>query len=139
VESTTEKFARTVRKENTIFMISVKSIIEEEEMVAKDVAKLLEEYKDVFSVKSPPDLPLKRGDDDHAIPTVSGVRLQARSSYRLTPEEREVLKTRLKELTEAGHIRPSSSPWEVPVLFMRKKDENLRICIDYRVLNKMTV
>jgi hypothetical protein len=61
VESTVEKFARTVRKENTIFMISVKSIIKKEEVVVKDVVKLLEDYKDVFSIKSPPDLPPKRG------------------------------------------------------------------------------
>jgi hypothetical protein len=53
VESTVEKFARTVRKENMIFIVSVKFIIEEEEVVAKDIVKLLEEYKDVFSVKSP--------------------------------------------------------------------------------------
>jgi hypothetical protein len=92
VESTTEKFARTVRKENTIFVVSVKSIVEEEEVVAKDVVKLLEEYKDVFSVKSSPNLSPKRGDDDHVIPTVPRVRLQVRSSYRLTPEERKVLK-----------------------------------------------
>jgi hypothetical protein len=55
-------------------VISVKSIIEEEEVVAKDIAKLLKEYKDVFSAKSPLDLLLKRGDDDHVIPTVSRVR-----------------------------------------------------------------
>jgi hypothetical protein len=109
VESTAKKFARTVRKKSTIFMVSVKSIIEEEKVVAKNVVKLLEEYKDVFSIKSPSDLPLKRGHDDHAILTVSRVRLQARSLYRLTPEEREVLKTRLKELTETGHIRLSSN------------------------------
>jgi hypothetical protein len=93
VESTAEKFARTVRKKSTIFMVSVKSIIEEEEVVAKDVVKLLEEYKDVFSIKSPPDLPLKKDENDHAISTVSGVRPQAKSPYRLIPEEREVLKT----------------------------------------------
>jgi hypothetical protein len=55
------------------------------------------------------------------------------------PEERKVLKIWLKELTKARHIRPSSSLWEAPVLFVRKKDEDLRMCIDYRVLNKMTV
>jgi hypothetical protein len=75
VESTTEKFARTVRKENIIFIVSVKSIIEKEKVVVKDVVKLLDKYKDVFSIKSPPDLPPKRGDDDYAIPTVSRVRL----------------------------------------------------------------
>jgi hypothetical protein len=74
VENTTEKFARTVRKESTIFVVSVKSIIEKEEVVVKDVVKLLEEYKDVFSIKSPPDLSLKRGENDHVIPTVPRVR-----------------------------------------------------------------
>jgi hypothetical protein len=138
-EKHSREVCKNVRKESTIFVVSVKSIIEEEEMVVKDVVKLLEEYKDVFSIKSPPDLPSKRGEDDHVILTVLGVRLQARFPYRLTPEEREVLKTRLKELTETGHIRPSSSPWEVLVLFMRKKDGDLRMCIDYRALNKMIV
>jgi hypothetical protein len=110
IESTAEKFARTVRKENTIFVVSVKSIIKREDMVVKEVTELLEEYKDVFSVKSSLDLPLKRGEDDHAIPTVPRVRPQARSPYRLMPEERKVLKIQLKELIEAGHIRPSNSP-----------------------------
>jgi hypothetical protein len=75
VESTAEKFARIVRKKNTIFVVSVMSIVEEKKVVAKDVAKLLEEYKNVFSVKSPLDLSSKKGDDDHTIPTVSRVRL----------------------------------------------------------------
>jgi hypothetical protein len=100
---------RIVRKKNTIFVVSVKSIIEREDVVVEDVAKLLEKYKDVFSVKSPPDLPPKKSEDDYTIPTVPRVRLQARSPYRLIPKEREVLKIRLKKLIEAGHIRSSSS------------------------------
>jgi hypothetical protein len=105
-----EKFARTVKKKNTIFVVSVKSITDEEDKMTEDMAKLLKEYENVFSVKSPPNLPPRRGEDDHAIPMVSGVRSQVRNLYRLTPEEKEILKTRLKELTEARHIRPSSSP-----------------------------
>jgi hypothetical protein len=133
IESIVEKFARTVRKENTIFVVSVKSIIEGEDVVAEEVVELLEEYKDVFSVKSSPDLPPERSEDDHAILIVPGVRLQARSPYRLILEERKVLKIWLKELTEAGHIRSLSSSWRAPVLFVRKKDGDLRMCIDYRV------
>jgi hypothetical protein len=56
-------------------VVSIKSIIEKKEVVAKDVAKLLEEYKDVFSVKSPLNLLPKRGNDDYAILTVLKVRL----------------------------------------------------------------
>jgi hypothetical protein len=76
IESTAEKFARTVRKKNTIFVVSVKSIIEREDVVAEEMAELLKEYKDIFSVKSLLDLPPKRGEDDHAIPIVPGVRLK---------------------------------------------------------------
>jgi hypothetical protein len=70
----------------------VKSIIEGEDVVAEEVAELLEEYKNVFSVKSPLDLLFERSEDDHAISTVLEVRLQARSPYRLISEERKVLK-----------------------------------------------
>jgi hypothetical protein len=71
---TIEKFARTVRKENTIFVVSVKSITEREDEVAENMTKLLKEYKDMFSVKSPSDL-LLEGNNDYAISTVSRVRL----------------------------------------------------------------
>jgi hypothetical protein len=70
----------------------VKLIIEGKDVVVEDVAKLLKKYKNVFLVKSLSDLLSKRGEDDHAIPTVPGVRLQARSPHRLTPKERKVLK-----------------------------------------------
>ncbi|KAK8521849.1 hypothetical protein V6N12_066431 [Hibiscus sabdariffa] len=61
------------------------------------------------------------------------------SSYRMAPKELKELKTQLQELLDRGFIRPSTSPWGAPVLFMKKKDESLRMCIDYRQLNKMTV
>jgi hypothetical protein len=106
---TVEKFARIARKKNTVFVDSVKSITEKKEKVVKDMAKLLKEYKDMFSVKSPPDLSLERGEDDYTISIVPGVRPQARNLYRLMLEEREVLKTCLKKLMETRHIRLSSS------------------------------
>ncbi|GJU58131.1 putative reverse transcriptase domain-containing protein [Tanacetum coccineum] len=59
--------------------------------------------------------------------------------YRLSPSEMKELSEQLKELSDKGFIRPSSSPWGAPVLFVKKKDGSFQMCIDYRELNKLTV
>ncbi|GJR55755.1 putative reverse transcriptase domain-containing protein [Tanacetum coccineum] len=63
----------------------------------------------------------------------------AKSPYRLAPSELEELSGQLKELQDKGFIRPSSSPWGAPVLFVKKKDGSFRMFIGYRELNKFTV
>ncbi|GJY49110.1 putative reverse transcriptase domain-containing protein [Tanacetum coccineum] len=70
---------------------------------------------------------------------VPGAAPVARAPYRLAPSEMKELSGQLKELSEKGFIRPSSSPWGAPVLFFKKKDGSFRMCIDYRKLNKLMV
>jgi hypothetical protein len=57
----------------------------------------------------------------------------------MTPKELAELKVQLKELLDKGYIRPSSSPWGCPSLFVKKKDQSLRVCVDYRPLNIVTI
>ncbi|GJS55972.1 putative reverse transcriptase domain-containing protein [Tanacetum coccineum] len=64
---------------------------------------------------------------------------RSRAPYRLAPSEMKDLSEQLQELSDKGFIRPSSSPWGAPVLFVKKKDGSFWMCIDYRELNKLTV
>nr|GFB96648.1 putative reverse transcriptase domain-containing protein [Tanacetum cinerariifolium] len=73
------------------------------------------------------------------IDLIPGAAPVARAPYRLAPPEMKELSDQLQELSDKGFIRPSSSPWGAPVLFVKKKDGSFRMCIDYRELNKLTV
>ncbi|GKC53937.1 putative reverse transcriptase domain-containing protein [Tanacetum coccineum] len=73
------------------------------------------------------------------IDLVPGVALVAMAPYWLAPSEMKELTEQLQELSDKGFIRPSSSPWGAPVLFVKRKDRSFCMCIDYRELNKLTV
>ncbi|GKA43852.1 putative reverse transcriptase domain-containing protein [Tanacetum coccineum] len=73
------------------------------------------------------------------IELIPGAVFVAKSPYHLTPTEMQELSNQHKELQEKSFIRPISSPWGAPVLFVKKKDGSFRMCIDYRELNKLTV
>ncbi|GJY29909.1 putative reverse transcriptase domain-containing protein, partial [Tanacetum coccineum] len=72
------------------------------------------------------------------IDLIPGAAPVAQAPYRLAPSEMKELSEQLKELSDKGFIRPSSSPWGAPVLFVKKKDKSFWMCIDYQELNKLT-
>ena len=86
----------------------------------------------------PNNLPPRR-EVDHKIELVVGEKPPAHAPYRMAPPELEELRKQLKELLEAGNIHPSKAPYGTPVLFQKKKDGLLLLCIDYKALNKVTI
>ncbi|KAH9312662.1 hypothetical protein KI387_027697, partial [Taxus chinensis] len=98
---------------------------------------ILSEFADVFPGELP-GLPPPREIDFH-IDLVPGAEPISRAPYRMTTPELCELKLQLEGLLEKGLIRPSVSPWGAPVIFVKKKDGSLRLCIDYRQLNKVTI
>ena len=95
------------------------------------------EFPDVF-LDELPGLPPNR-DVEFKIELLPGTATISRRPYRLPPNDLAELKVQLQGLLEKGLIRPSSSPWGCPTLFVKKKDKSLRMCVDYRPLNTITV
>ncbi|XP_073066007.1 uncharacterized protein [Primulina eburnea] len=102
-----------------------------------DDIDVVRDFADVFE-DDVPGLPPDR-DVEFVIDLAPGTVPISKAPYRLAPTEMKELKTQLQDLLDKGFIRPSSSPWGAPVLFAKKKDGSLRLCIDYRELNKVTV
>ncbi|GKA19246.1 putative reverse transcriptase domain-containing protein [Tanacetum coccineum] len=121
-----------------VFLIQITKEEETEipERQIEDVP-VVRDFPELFT-KELPGLPPTRQVEFH-IELIPGAAPVARAPYRLAPAEMKELAEQLKELSDKGFIRPSSSPWGAPILFVKKKDGSFRMCIDYRELNKLTV
>ncbi|KAE8696991.1 cytochrome P450 78A7-like [Hibiscus syriacus] len=133
------QFLKAVHKEELTFLAI---LVCDEPATTKDVldvvSHVLAEFKDVMPAKLPKKFPPKK-EVDHKIELVPNAEPPARAPYRMAPPELEEMRRQLKDLLDAGYIRPSKSPYGAPVLFQKKHDGSLRMCIDYQALNKLTV
>jgi hypothetical protein len=102
------------------------------------IQQLLGEYADRFPQELPPGLPPQRK-VAHTIPLVEGATPPFRPIYKLSYKERLEVERQINELLEKGYIQPSSSPYGAPVLFVPKPDGSMRMCVDYRALNNITI
>jgi hypothetical protein len=117
------------------FLAYIKAKPEEERKV-EDIY-VVRDYPDVFTevtIGLPPDREI-----EFTIDLMTGTQPIHKAPYRMAPSELKELKKQLEDLVYQGFIRPSVSPWGAPVLFVRKKDGSLRMCIDYRELNRVTI
>ena len=150
---TATAFKREARKKGAeLFMASVRLADEDEaepgatpkpdlfRLGDERYRAILTEFSDVvptdpdFQLPFPPQRAV-----DHEIPELPGSAPVGRGLYRMSPEELADLRRQLDELLALGFIRPSTSPYGAPVLFVKKKDGKLRLCTDYRALNKQSV
>jgi len=98
---------------------------------------IVREFPDVFPDELsgvPPEIEV-----EVTIDVLLGTSPIAQSPYRMAPAELAELNIQLQELLNKGFIRSSNSPWGAPMLFVKKKDGTLRLCIDYKQLNRVTI
>ncbi|GJS80437.1 putative reverse transcriptase domain-containing protein [Tanacetum coccineum] len=129
------KTERYISRGCQVFMIQVMEKKSDEKKL-EDIP-IVKEFLDVFPEDLPGLPPVRQV--EFQIDLIPGAAPIAQTPYRLAPSEMQELSNQLQELTDRGFIRPSTSPWGAPVLFVKKKDGSFRMCIDYRELNKLTI
>nr|BAH80065.1 putative retrotransposon protein [Oryza sativa Indica Group] len=105
--------------------------------VALQEIPIVQDYSDVFP-EDLPGMPPKR-DIEFRIDLVPGTNPIHKRPYRMAANELAEVKRQVDDLLQKGYIRPSTSPWGAPVIFVEKKDHTQRMCVDYRALNEVTI
>ena len=130
---------RKLRTGSQCFLVLLNKVEEDESVLEfpVEMQPLVKEFADVFAAP-PSGLPPARN-VGHTIPLEPGAVPPFRPLYRLSPLEQAEAKRQIEEYLAKGWIEPSSSPYGAPILFVPKKNGQLRMCVDYRALNKVTV
>jgi hypothetical protein len=108
-----------------------------EEIEPTKAINVLSEFPDVFPEELPGMPPGRKV--EFAIELIPGTAPISKRVYRVSGPELVELKKQIDELLDKGYIRPSTSPWAAPVLFVEKKDGTKMMCIDYKSLNEVTI
>nr|XP_029149688.1 uncharacterized protein LOC112757355 [Arachis hypogaea] len=122
-------------KGNQGFLAVVRDV--EAKVPSIDQVPIVREFLDVFPAELPGIPP--NWEVEFSIDLAPGVSPVSIPPYRMAPAELRELKIQLQELLDKGFICPSISPWGAPILFVKKKDGSMRLCVDYRQLNKVTI
>ncbi|GJP58605.1 hypothetical protein CLOP_g753 [Closterium sp. NIES-67] len=139
--ATLARFEKNVKRTNTGFLALVTNVERDEEQTSeppREIKEILKEFKDLLSDDLPDELPPYQR-HQHEIVEEPGSKPTFRAPYRLSPTELADMNKQIEYLLTKGLIRPSTSPYGTPVLFTPKPDGSLRMCIDYRALNKQTI
>jgi hypothetical protein len=111
--------------------------VDDKESNRIEAIRIVSEFPDVFPEEllgMPPERKV-----EFAIELIPDTAPISKRAYRVSGPELVEIKKQIDELLEKGYIRPSTSPWVAPVLFVQKKDGTKRMCIDYRALNEVTI
>ncbi|GJP54527.1 hypothetical protein CLOM_g13607, partial [Closterium sp. NIES-68] len=138
---TLARFEKDVKRTDTGFLAIATEVENDRERTSEPPGKikeLLKEFQDILPDDLPNELPPYRT-HQHEIVEEPGSKPTFRAPYRLSPTELTDMKKQIEYLLAKGLIRPSTSPYSAPVLFTPKPDGSLRMCIDYRALNKQTI
>ena len=129
-----------LKRKEVIYLATLKEEKDDRlgEPMLKEIKGVLDEFKDVMPPELPKRLPSRR-EEEHKIELEPGAKPLAMGPYSMALSELEELRRQLKELLNVGFIQPFKAPYGMPVLFQKKHDGSLRMCIDYRTLNKVTI
>ncbi|GJW91369.1 putative reverse transcriptase domain-containing protein [Tanacetum coccineum] len=129
------KTERYISRGYQVFIAQVMEKMSDEKQL-EDIP-VVKEFSEVFPENLPGLPPVRQV--EFQIDLIPGAAPVAQAPYRLAPLKMQELSDQLQELADRGFIRPSTSPWGAPVLFVKKKDGSFKMCIDYRELNKLPV